>query len=278
MLRYCIIIETKGCCDDMWQVLDYNSENIPFMKTLNLSDFEPISLARMKAVKLMNRVDVKYITTVDKLSELLKVITNDYYIQETAGMRNLPYSTVYFDTERVDMFIEHERGKAVRQKIRIRTYESTGVRFLEIKDKNNKGRTSKERIEIEASDSTVNKYATFIDENSRYNSADLDSKLENQFHRITLVNYAMTERLTIDTDLSFHNVTTGKDYSLGNIAIIELKRDSMSKSPILEKLRVLHIHPSGFSKYCMGMVLTDPDLRQNRLKPRIRSVERLNCK
>ncbi len=248
------------------------------METLNLSDFEPISLARMKAVKLMNRVDVKYVTTVDKLSELLKIITQDYYVQETAGMRNLPYSTIYFDTADIDMFQEHQRGKSARQKIRIRTYESTGVRFLEIKDKNNKGRTKKKRVELETPTDSVAEHSEFISKNSHYASADLDSKLENHFHRITLVNYAMTERLTIDTGLSFHNVATGHDYSLGNIAIIELKRDGLCDSPILEKLKELRIHSSGFSKYCMGMALTNPDLRQNRLKPRVRAVQRLNCK
>ncbi len=248
------------------------------MHKLNLYDFEPISLDRMKAVKLMNRVDVKYVTTVTKLAQLLTLLSDEYYVQETAGMRNMPYSTVYYDTAAIDMFNEHQRGKAVRQKIRIRTYESTGVHFLEIKNKNNKGRTRKNRIELEAPGSGIDDYEAFISENSRYHSAELVRKLKNHFHRITLVNYAMTERLTIDTQLTFHNEDNGADYSLGNIAIIELKRDGLCASPILDKLKVLRIHSSGFSKYCMGMALTDPNLRQNRLKPRVRRVQRLNGK
>ena len=40
-------------------------------------------------------------------------------------------------------------------------------------------------------------------------------------------------------------------------------------------LRGLRIHPAGFSKYCVGMALTDRRLRHNRLKPRLRMVERL---
>jgi hypothetical protein len=245
---------------------------------INLSNFEPISLNQMRVVKLMNRVDIKYVTTIDKLYTLLQNISEDYLVQETVGMRNLPYSTIYFDTERVDMFQEHQRGKSVRQKIRIRTYNSTGVSFLEVKNKNNKGRTRKERIELENPNASIAEYDSFIVNNSHYNSSELISKLENQFHRITLVNYDMTERLTIDTDLSFHNVTTGMNYSLNNIAIIELKRDGLCTSPILDKLKVLRIHSSGFSKYCIGMALTDPNLRQNRLKSRVRFVQRLNCK
>jgi hypothetical protein len=230
----------------------------------------------MKSAKLMNRVDVKYVTTVEKMCKLLQIITNDYYVQETAGLRNMPYSTVYFDTNVIDMFNEHQRGKKPRQKIRIRTYETTGIRFLEIKNKNNKGRTSKKRVELEDSSDGVNKHVDFIAKNSHYASADLLAQLENQFHRITLVNTDMTERLTIDTNLSFHNTTTGTNYALNNIAIIELKRDGHCASPILTKLKSLHIHSSGFSKYCMGMALTNPTLRQNRLKPRLQYVKRLN--
>jgi hypothetical protein len=244
------------------------------MKFDNLTDFLPISLDEMKAVKLMNRIDVKYVTTVDKLRRLLSIISDEYFVQETVGMRNLPYTTVYYDTADVDMYNEHQRGKAVRQKIRIRTYESTGVRFLEIKRKNNKGRTKKKRIEVDAV--SVANHSDFIARYSRYSTDDLQSKLENHFHRITLVNKAMTERLTIDTDLCFHNMLTGCDYALHNLAIIELKRDGMCASPILEKLKVLRIHSSGFSKYCMGMALTNPHLRINRIKPKVRAVQRLN--
>jgi len=69
------------------------------------------------------------------------------------------------------------------------------------------------RVEVE-SHPDVTAYAEFIASNSQYHSCDLSSKLQNHFNRITLVNKAMTERLTIDTALSFHNVTTGCDYSL----------------------------------------------------------------
>lgn len=246
------------------------------MQNLKLSDFVPISLEEMNSVRLMNRVDVKYVTTVDKLYELLKIIADDYFVQEIGGERHLLYQTVYYDTDADDMFQEHQRGRSVRQKVRIRTYESTGVRFLEIKVKNNKGRTKKKRVELETPGAGVGEHATFIAENTCYQSADLVSKLENRFYRVTLVNRAMTERLTIDTDLSFHNLGNGADCTLGNIVVIELKRDGLCASPILEKLKVLRIHSSGFSKYCMGMALTDPTLRQNRMKPRVRSVQRLN--
>ncbi|MFR9497868.1 MAG: hypothetical protein SNI58_05135 [Rikenellaceae bacterium] len=57
--------------------------------------FQSISLHEMDAVKLMNRTDRKYWFDHSLLGELLEDITNEYYILEINGQRNLPYSTTY---------------------------------------------------------------------------------------------------------------------------------------------------------------------------------------
>ena len=84
----------------------------------------------------------------------------------------------------------------------------------------------------------------------------------------------MTERLTIDSCLRFHNLENGNKVILPDLAIIELKRGSNASSPVAQILNRLQIRPSGFSKYCIGMALTDPLLRQNRFKPRLKSIAR----
>ena len=61
----------------------------------------------------------------------------------------------------------------------------------------------------------------------------------------------------------------------GRLVIIELKRDGLTYSPILELLRELRIQPSGFSKYCMGMALTDGELKKNCFKPRLRMISKM---
>ena len=99
--------------------------------------------------------------------------------------------------------------------------------------------------------------------------------LQNSFDRITLVNRAKTERLTIDIDLKFHNLITGREISLSNLAIVELKRDGLLPSPVLDLLLQLRIMPMGFSKYCMGSALTNPDLKTNRFKERLRLIDRM---
>lgn len=238
-----------------------------------LDRYDAISLEEMKCVRLMNRIDTKFVTTFQSLVKLLELAEREYCVQKIDGEYNMPYYTRYFDTEQCDMYIEHLRGRKRRQKIRIRQYETSGVAFLEIKNKNNKGRTAKRRIAYDADD--VNVSSDFINTHSLYSYDELSSRIENRFSRITLVNRNKTERLTIDTGLKFHNFHTGNICELKDLVIIELKRDGNVFSPISEIMRQLRIHPAKFSKYCMGMAFTDEALRKNRFKPRMRMVEKM---
>ena len=54
-----------------------------------LKTFAPISLEQMSSVKLMNRPDTKFVTTQQRLQQLLTMALKDYYIQEIDGQRNL---------------------------------------------------------------------------------------------------------------------------------------------------------------------------------------------
>ncbi len=244
-----------------------------FAMERTLQSYTPVSLEQMKSVRLMNRIDTKYVTTLPKLVSLLELAREEYWVQEIDGQRNMPYYTLYYDTDMCDMYLEHLRGRKTRQKIRIRAYEHSGVSFLEVKNKNNKGRTAKKRVACMAHEKDA--HMDFIASHLRYSPEKLMNRIENRFTRITLVNRNMTERLTIDTNLRFHNFTTDKVCKLDGLVIIELKRDGLTYSPILELLRQLRIKPSGFSKYCMGMALTDDDLRKNRFKPRLRMVDKM---
>lgn len=239
-----------------------------------LHRFPSISLDEMKRVRLMKRVDTKYVTTADRLCRFLEMCTDDYYVQQIDGCTVMPYRTCYFDTTQAEMYSEHQRGRKTRQKIRLRVYENSDTAFLEIKNKNNRGRTDKKRITVGSSDEIM-QHADFIRSNSVYAPEDLKPHMQNHFYRITLVNRQMTERLTIDTGLWFRNYASGTEFVPAGLAIIELKREGRSVSHAADMLRRLHIHPSGFSKYCMGMALTDPALKQHRLRERLRMLHKL---
>jgi hypothetical protein len=170
------------------------------------------------------------------------------------------------------MYMAHLHGKKTRQKIRIRSYEMSGLSFLEVKRKNNKGRTDKCRVECGALDDISRE--KFIENNSIFHYSDLCPTLENRFNRITLVNKRMTERVTIDTGLRFHNYKTNKCCEMSGLAIIELKRDGRSSSDFLGYLSDMRVFPASFSKYCIGMVVTDDSLPCNNFKPQIRVLDK----
>ena len=240
-----------------------------------LSTFAPISLEQMSGVKLMNRTDTKFVTTTERLRLLLQMARNDYYVQEIHGIRNLEYDTTYFDTTAFDMYNQHQWNHTNRQKIRFRTYCISGLQFMEVKTKNNHGRTKKKRIEVTDMDVMEPTKHDFLDNHLRYKAEKLQPTLNNHFSRVTLVNKAKTERLTIDSGLHFNNMVSGIEKDMGNLVIVELKRDGQVYSPVLEMLRQLHIHPHGFSKYCMGSALTNPGLSVNRFKRKLIEINKI---
>lgn len=77
----------------------------------SISNLASITLQEMEAVKLMNRIDTKFLTNTETLESLLSATTGAYLIQEIEGKRLMAYHTVYFDTDEARMFYDHERGK-----------------------------------------------------------------------------------------------------------------------------------------------------------------------
>jgi len=240
-----------------------------------IDSFAPITLAEMSSVKLMNRTDTKFVTTLPQLIRLLEMAQDDYFAQDINGERNMLYDTTYFDTDTFGMYQQHQCGHTNRQKIRFRTYVSSHLQFMEVKTKNNHGRTKKKRIEVQDMDLHDEAKREFLVTNLRFDVDTLIPHMHNYFHRLTLVNRAKTERLTIDTDLEFNNLVTNEQKRMGDLVIIELKRDGLVYSPVLEMLRQLRIHPHGFSKYCMGAAMTNAQLPLNRFKPKLHDVEKI---
>jgi hypothetical protein len=241
-----------------------------------LKGYDPVGLDAMSGVKYMNRIDTKYLFSAGKLPDLLRKVQPHYRTLEIAGQREFSYKPVYFDTPDLRFYIQHVTGKLNRTKVRIRTYESNGLTFLEVKQKSNKGRTNKSRLEKEPGDMNhIEQSREFLDELISPSAALLKPVINTAFTRITLVSLERAERITIDYNIGWNNLK-GDSVRMPFLAIAEIKSDkSTSLSPFFEQLKALGIRSTGFSKYATGMAIVNRAPRQNNLKPKFLLINRI---
>lgn len=242
--------------------------------------FEPIDLDRMDSIGLMNRIDTKYVTTSFVLDAIFrKSLACGYMMFVSEGVRVQAYDSIYFDTSDLRMFMDHRNSRLVRQKVRTRIYSDSDLCFLEVKSKNNHSRTKKKRISIPPEEFTDfrgdNKCSDFLTRITDYHTENLSPSVETSFSRITLVDKDLSERITIDSDICFRNMRNGVTSGLGDVVIIELKRDGRKRSSMQDILLSLRVKPMRISKYCMGVALTDSKCRPGRFLEKIRACEKL---
>ena len=229
------------------------------------ASFSPIKLAEMDNVKLMSRSDTKFAFKISKLPELLNQMIPFYRVLEINGKLIHDYKSLYFDTDDRKFYLDHHNGRVNRNKVRFREYVGSDLTFLEIKRKNNKGKTIKKRMKVDSiNDNLSVKQKEYICSIIGSNII-LNSKQWINFSRITFVHKVHKERLTIDINLNFKEKDRRGD--LNQIAIGEVKQERMSRlSDFMRIAKDLHILPIRISKYCMSTLELNPELKQNRFK------------
>ena len=242
----------------------------------SLQDFASITLKEMDCFSLMNRTVTKFIFESDRLPELLKRVSPFYKSLEIGTNRFANYKTDYFDTFEFGLYIGHHNGKQNRYKIRYREYLGSDLSFLEVKFKNNKGKTHKSRIQAWVDKDNINdEHNTFLQQKTPFSRDDLKHVLTNNFSRVTLVSNTDKERLTIDFKLQFKNKTILKD--LDNLAIVEVKQENVNRdSKVMKILKEMNIHEASFSKYVTGIALLNPQLKYNKFKSNLLYLNKIH--
>lgn len=250
-----------------------------------LCSLEPISLTEMDGVKLLDRMDTKYVIPMNCLPKVFQHLKNNYSVLEIEGRRAFSYLTTYFDTEDYQFYYDHHNRLAGRIKARSRSYIESDLHFFEIKVKNNY-RTKKYREQL-------NKEHETLTDNQRKKIGSLYTKIRPFYHkdltytlaptlmntytRITLVNKGKTERCTIDLDLTFKSPDAHEtEMALEDIAIVELKQSkSLTTQGIASALRKMHVHPTSISKYILGLIHIHPEIKHNSFKPLLLNLKKL---
>jgi hypothetical protein len=239
-----------------------------------LSEFNSITLQEMDGVKLMDRTDTKFTFNINELPIILEEAKNHYRILEIEGNRISRYKTLYFDTQNFALYNQHHCGKLNRYKIRHRTYVDSNIGFLEVKFKNNKGRTLKTRIkEVEVPQLNTGRAFEFLKKMLPFDPLILLPKIWINYSRITLVNNVSAERLTLDLNLEFER--DGKTDLLDQLVIAEVKQDSKIASPFITIMRNKHIQEGSISKYCFGVASSFTEVKKNNFKRKLSNLKKI---
>ena len=247
-----------------------------FCKSTVLRGFGTHALADVGEQSLLSRFDTKYLLPPQHLEEFLQMLRSAYTLLDVAGSTVHGYRTLYFDTPTFDLYFAHHNNRVPRGKVRCRTYVDTGRCYLELKTKDNRGRTDKRRLActgvVRQEDiATLLHQAPFA---VAPDPAQLQGRVTVEYQRIALWNRGLGERVSIDLDLRAgrHDVHAG--YGFGALAVVEVKQAALNRrSPALAALRQFGLRPQAFSKYCVACALLYPQqLRSNRFRGLLRQL------
>ncbi len=239
-----------------------------------IEDFDSITLPEMGKVTLLNRTDVKFVFHRDLLSDILLLAKDDYRSLVINEQRYADYNTYYFDTADYSFYLDHHNKRLNRFKVRTRSYVDSDLHFFEIKFKSNKGRTIKSRIKIAQPEEFISdECAEFLKTKSHISSENLKRSIQVKYKRITLTNREMTERITIDFDMSY--LINDAQHEYPDLVILEVKQNKSTKSRLIEILHQQHLHRVSLSKYCFGIASFVDGIKRNNFKNQIRYVKKI---
>lgn len=235
---------------------------------------DAVSLAEIDSVALMNRVDVKYAFHDSLFPLLAERAAPAYRTLSVEGIRTSGYRTLYFDSPDFGCYIQHHNGKRNRYKVRMRQYQSSGACFLEVKVKNNRGRTVKSRMPIAAVVETLSAESKAFISSVLGACPELTPQLWTEFSRATWVHRNSPERITLDFDIRFRYES--RETGVPGLAVAEVKQERDNwHTPLRSALREQRIRPLRVSKYCLGTMLLKPHLKHNRFNPTLRALRKI---
>jgi VTC domain len=206
----------------------------------------PISLEQLdERAALLRRVDNKYVVDADQLAQLIERLADDHDVLEIDGRRRFGYDTVYYDTDDLRCFRDHNDDVRPRFKARRRCYVDAGDCVFEVKVKRADGETDKRQADD---------LAAALDEAGIEPSGELEETLRTAFDRVTLAAREGGTRLTIDLGVTLATMDGGSMRMRDGLALVETKSED-GESPADSVLRELGARLVSLSKYRTGVAL-----------------------
>ena len=245
---------------------------------LGVAGLPGIALADVVAVaSLQRRFDHKYVVEVARLPELIAALGPRLHVLEVDEMRVGDFTSVYFDTPDLRTYRDHLKRRRRRFKIRTRHYGDPAAAMLELKCKGRRKQTVKHRwphpgerttslgpeAEARVADALATQYGFAL-------PTSLRPVATTSFQRITLVDVAAIERVTVDLGLTIE--ANGRTLVLGaDRAVVETK-SARRMGAATRTLHRLGVRPERVSKYCVGIAASHDTVRGNPWLPVLRRV------
>ena len=238
-----------------------------------LDMFEPLGLEDLNSAGLLDRVETKYVLSVDDLADVLDAVSEQYGVLTIDEEVLHRYENQYFDTFDRALYRAHHNADVDRFKYRYRRYAGIDDVYFETKHKSNKGRMTKTRVRVPKFSKTLSREARRqVSAGGVHSPDELIATMHGSFRRISLRSLGSVERATIDIDLEF---AMGKrNAATRSLVVAEVKQPRLDQqSPLVRALQRRGIRRTRFSKYCVGMLAVDPGHKHNAFKPLLRKVE-----
>ena len=222
--------------------------------------FETIELSEISENKLLSRFDRKFVIPTENIGPLMNMAVPEYHLLKIGEKTEHRYISTYFDTKEYSLYLKHHNKRKVRLKLRTREYVDSQIRFAEIKLKEKNGLTEKYRLNLEQNQSGEYEIHQLLDTYAQELS-HLKKTISISYKRKTLIHKSMNQRITIDTDICF--TENGVEKSIPNIAVIEIKYSGAKQNSKTPFSHLIHKFERNFSKYCIGVALLHPEIKQN---------------
>ena len=230
-----------------------------------VDSLEPVTLDELDdKAKLHTRKDRKYLVAPDVLTSVIGELSPSMQALDVDGIRWFSYGSLYFDTPDLVSYRMAATRRALRFKVRTRTYFDSKTVMVELKTKNRRGKTVKVRQSLpyatEGHIEATRTFAARFPSVALYASA-LDPVLAVWYRRSTVAFEEPGVRATIDK--GYQACASGGTASCGDQYIVETK-SSGKPGPLDRRLWRAGVRPVKVSKYTTGLAAIRPELPSNR--------------
>jgi hypothetical protein len=229
----------------------------------------PVGLTEvMDTAARLTRVDRKYLVDRATAAALVAGLADGFRVLAIDGRRATTYSSVYFDTSRLDACRDHVQRRRRRWKVRSRLYVEDRLCRFEVKTRDGRGVTHKAVMT-----SRPGQHGTLSEEEQAFAAASLAEEgiavdvaalapsMQVGYRRVTLADTTEGARVTLDWGVEC-SLGDGRVWVDPSWVLVETK-GGLRLGTADRLLCALGARPRPFSKYVSAASLLHPDIPDN---------------